>query len=234
MSENCYNEIQRCIISLQRGKTMKRFAILGVLMAAGFLLASCAANGVAVSNTWKLPGFSHGSYQKVLVVGASSKLDRRQLFEEILVEEFKRRGIEAVPSYLVVHTGGALSQKNLTDAAHRAEADCVLITGLVDIKKEIKVEPGTEGVIFKPVTMYPDSEYLNPRYEVGYAEIVVHEPPAIIAHLKVSMETQLFDAATARMVWYAITTSGEVDDLRKATATFADVLIKALSRDKLL
>ncbi len=205
-----------------------------VSLVLALLAVSCAPAPVSLSMSRQLAGLSHAKYNKVLVVGASAKLERRQIFEEVFVEELKRHGIDAVPSYLVVNTGEALSSKNLGDAAHRSGADCVLITGLVDIKKELKVEPGSESVMFKPVTVYPGSEDWNPRYEIGYAETVVREPPTVIPHLKVSLETKLFDVSTARMVWYGLTTSGEVENLKKATAEFADVIIKALTKDRML
>jgi hypothetical protein len=183
------------------------------------------------------------------VVGASDNLVRRQIFEDFFTGEFKRQGLTAVQSYLVVHTGDTLSREHLKEAARTSGSDGVLITRLVEIKKEIKVVPDSEDLTFKPVTAFPViskeddmppkpgayyGEHVMPDPVMYYGKTVIREPPTIITNLEVSIETRLFDATTSNMVWDGVTTSGVVHDLKKATETFAREIIKALVKDSMI
>lgn len=218
-------------------------------MGAAFLVAACASSSIHLVKTRKSPEAMHKTYRKILVVGASENLERRQLFEDIFVKEFEQLGVAAVQSYLVVHTGDALSREHLKEAARISRSDGVLITRLVDIRKEVKVEPGSETVGFKPVTAYPVvtneddmppkpegyyGEHPIPEWETPYGETIIREPPAVITELKVSIETRLFDAAAANMVWVGDTESGVVKDLKKSTKTFAGEIIRALAKDGMI
>jgi len=210
------------------------FRIVSVLVAA-FLLTACAHSYIHLVKTWKSPETKPAKFGKFLIVGASDNLERRWNFEDFFTEEFKHQGIAAIPSYMVIRTGDALSRQHLKDAARISGADGVLITRLVNIKKEIKEVPGGETLVFKPFTPYP----LPNVDDISSANIpmvgtVIQEPPTIITNLEVSIETRLFDAATSSMVWYGVTSSGEVDDLKKATEAFAREIIKALAKDGMI
>ncbi len=205
------------------------------MIAASFFTA-CAHSSIHLVKTWISPETTPRTFSNILVVGASDNLERRLIFEDYFAEEFNRHGIVALQSYLVIPTGATLSKKNLKDAARTSGADCVLITRLVNIKKEIKVVPGSAELTFKPVTAYPppDEDDLSSHPELYFGATVVQEPPTTITNLKVSIETRMFDAKTSSMVWVGETSSGEVYDLKKETKAFARQIIKALKKDGMI
>lgn len=193
------------------------------------VITACSAQSVYVTKTQKYPEFEGKKCSKILVVAASSDLKRRQTFEEIFAGELKRKGMKAVPSFLVVGTGTTLSKANLEDAAKKTGADCVLITALATINKESHTEPGGVHYDLVPVHGEQDPDGPNPDEGVFYAEALVREQPLVTTHLNVSLQTSLFDAATGRLGWYAMTSSGEVDDLNTAIKQYADAIITTLS-----
>jgi hypothetical protein len=193
------------------------------------VMTACSAQSVYVTKTYKYPEFEGKKYSSILVVAASNDLKRRQAFEEIFADESKRKGMKAVPSFLVVGIGATLSKATLEDAARKTGADCVLVTRLVAINKETHTEPGAVHYDLVPVYGAPDPDGPNPDEGVFYTETLVREQPLVTTHLNVSLQTSLFDVATGRLGWYALTSSGEVDDLNKAIKQYADAIITALS-----
>lgn len=161
--------------------------ILSILMLGCFLTA-CAQNNSTLVNTWKDPEYTTQKCAKVLVVGINENLGRRMSFEDEFTHVLKSGGIDALQSYLVIKWGPGLTLANVVAAVKSAGADCVITTRLVNLQEEKRLVPGYEAFMIA----YPEMDITPGGPSVASIEITV---------TKATVETRLFDAGTAKMVW---------------------------------
>ncbi|MDX2479091.1 MAG: hypothetical protein QNK24_01995, partial [Desulfuromusa sp.] len=106
-----------------------RFSLLvfGSLLMA-FLLGGCSTS--RLTSAWKQEGYSEKS-TNMLVIGVASRDSRRQIFESVIAEKLKARGVNAVKSYTVFKTE-ELTREAVVDYATRENIDSVVVTKVLD------------------------------------------------------------------------------------------------------
>ena len=98
-------------------------------------LAGCTKNP-AVTNLWMDEAYDWEKYEKILIIGAAEKITFRNLFEGELVKQLKSRGIEAIPSYIILPDNEMLTREIILSAIEKSDIDSVLITSLADRSKK--------------------------------------------------------------------------------------------------
>jgi len=201
-------------------KFFLRFILLLLLLN---LLPGCAS--VSLVNTLRDRGVPAKQYKKLLVVGIASKLQMRQVFEEIFSAEVMKKGIAAIPSYTITGVTEQLSRASLEDAVKKTGADGVITTRVVGTKKDTEVhagfimtDRGVTNVYGVPVTF----------------ATFVGQPVEVTLSTEAAIETNLFDSATGRMVWSGTSNAVNPEGIIKVTGELADTVIKAMARDGLL
>lgn len=198
----------------------------------------CAS--VSLVDSWKDAGAPAKRYQKLLVVGVAEKMQMRQVFEEVFSAELRNRGVTAIRSYLVTGAEKNPSRASLEEAVQRSGADGVITTRLVSLKKDTEVRTGyvmtdrgyTNGRFNDP-TVFPADLYGFYGATVSYATFY-HRSVDVTMSTVATIETNLFDAGTGRLVWSGTTSAVKPEGIITVTSELAQVVLKAMAGEGLI
>ena len=208
-----------------------------VLMMAVALLAACATTKVTA--VWK-DGSYQGKPSKVFVYAMLKEQTNRRIAEDEFVNHFKFRGIVAVPSY-TVFPGDELVKKEVLDENLKARGfDTLLLTQLTGSRKEQVQVPGT--VIYQPMypSMYQPQPYVQTwpgYYNRGYYNggyTTVYSPSYTTEEEYAMAEAHLYDVATEKLIWTAVTETKIGGNNEKMIKTYVAVIMEEMRKQKLL
>lgn len=206
--------------------------ILCCLSAAALLSLTAGCSTVTLVDSWRDPAFSAQRYRKLLVVSVTTKAERRQVTEDVLSAELRRRGIDAVASHTLTPSKGSISKEETRKAVKEANADAILSTRLLWMEKHTEVYPTYSAGCYFPgyYRAYP-----YPYDFYGYYNCTVPFDSTSVRTVREAMlETNLYDAASDRMVWSATTSSYDSDSPLTTTRDLADTIIAELRREGLI
>jgi len=190
------------------------------------LLGACATSTNLV-NVWEDPGYSDVPFRKVIVLGLGAEGGTSQTFEDIFAAELTRRGVEGVPGHTLFPAGEQPSREAIEKAAKDAGADGFLVARLVKSNKETQQVPG-----YSP-TVVPGVGYYNNFYGY-YTAAVTYNPPVSYQYEVVTVETNLWDVRTSKLVWAGTTQTFAPGSVNQEAPGFAKVIIDALAQRKLV
>ncbi len=183
-----------------------RFALLAASsLLIMFVLSSCGTTSMKAS--WRDDAYK-AQPRKVLIVGVAQNEGVRRFYETEFVSALKKHGVDGVPSYL--HFPSRIDSALALAKVRELGVDAILVTRLID---QHEVE-----------TYYPPtSTYMGPTYGgyyggwygyYGYGMDVVTTPGYTTVEKVYSLETNIFDVATQKLVFSAIseTKVQSVDD----------------------
>jgi hypothetical protein len=190
------------------------------------LLAACASTTIV--EQWQSPGFTGGPFKRILVVGVTKEAAVRRIFEDEFVRQLRERGTDAVASYTLIPEDGPVERPRLERAVKESGADGVVVTRVLRVEKRTQVVPGTPAF-----PMYRD---IYGYYGTGWGGVWTGyaSPPAVFQYDEVKVETKLFDARNAALVWAAQSDVFAPTDARRDSADFASRIIGALAARKLI
>ncbi len=176
------------------------------------------------------------SYQTLLVVGLSETPATRQLFEEIFVDELKKRGTNAITGSSITGLRGKdkPSREAFAEALKQRAADGLLITRIVNIKR--KKEEKSGFVMTDRSTEFVDYYDYYGNYWEGiesYATFDSRPVSETISSLT-TLETNLFESATGKVVWQGRTNEIHPELLISSTKELATLILDALSKEGLI
>jgi len=166
---------------------------LRCLPLAVLVLAACAP-ATEMTGVWSEPDYKAQPSSKVLVIGIGREESSRRLFESTMAEKFKSRKLQTVVSYEIWPEEAPVEEATIRKVVEEQNIDLVSVTRLVGVDKETQYVPGA--------TYYtPTSGYYGfyPYYSSTYA--VVHEPGYLQEYAVVNVETNVYDAKAAKLVW---------------------------------
>jgi hypothetical protein len=196
----------------------------GILLAGAMLVVACATT--QLTSVWKDPSYQ-ARPAKVMVIGLAKKPEIRRLFEDEFVRQLKEHGTEAIASYTVLADKQQDDQAAIAAKVKELGADSVLLTRLVN-KKTVQV--------YVPGTSYsPSPNYGTWPAYYGYGYSNMYSPGYVAEDQYMVIETNLYDAANEKLVWTAASeTMMGGDSNQNLIMTYIDVLVKAMSYNKLL
>jgi hypothetical protein len=189
------------------------------------LLAACASSTKLV-NVWQDPAYSSGPFKKIIVLGLGADGAMSKTFEDIFAAELKRRGVDAVPGYTVVPEGRQASREAIEEAARNAGADGFLVAKLVKADKETQYSAG-----YSPANQI--AGYNNNFYGYYSAE-VTYSPPVAYQYEVVTVETNLWDVKTNKLVWAGTTQTFAPGSVSQEAPGFAKLIIDSLASRSLI
>jgi hypothetical protein len=190
-----------------------------VVCIAGF---GCASTSVV--DTWRNPNYSGGPARSVLVVGISKQPSVRQTFEDEFTKRLQEKGVKAVASYTVIPEAGQVTADRLRTAVEESGLDGVIITRLAKVEKQRAVSPE-----YGPPYRYGSYYGFYGDAWTGY-----YEPAPVYEYDVVVLQTTLFLLQQEKPVWSGTTETFAPQNIQKETAGFAEQVIKAMSRDRVI
>lgn len=179
----------------------------------------CAS--ITMVNSSRQQSVAAKSYRSFLVVGISQNRQNRQVFEEVLVAELRKKGFAATASYTVTGIEDELSRTAIVDAVQKLSADAVITTRVVDLKKQTHTAVGytmtSRGIVgpvsFATFDMKPVDVTTSKTYALG---------------------TDLFDTATQNLVWSGTTDAVDPKGIITVSKEYAGVVIETLNKEGLI
>jgi hypothetical protein len=178
-----------------KGQLMKNVITILLTVTLVFSFTACTRKA-KVTQSWVDPTRPEYTANDILVLGISRNETGLKLWENVFVDQFIKMGIRAKASHKVIGNVPEPDRKFIEAAIKKAGASSVLITHIVNSKSKTYTHRGT--VHSRPGGAYGD---LHAYY--GHAYRTVYTPPSDVTHTLVRLESNLYDAVTASLVWNA-------------------------------
>lgn len=214
---------------------MRRLTEICIALWLSMLLSSCAA--VSVVDTWRNPDLRLERPKKVLVVAMTKEKPSRTVYEDMLVSELSRNGVAAVAGHTVL-SGDSLPDWGVLDrAVRRSGADAVMTVQTVRFEKQTTVHPTYTGPY--PGYWYPSAfpAWDFPGY---YRSMALHGygygygPTYISTYDIETMQVNLFDAGSDKLLWAATVQSNEPEKVTKVGQDLARKVVTEMKKDGML
>jgi hypothetical protein len=191
------------------------------------LLGACATSTKLV-NVWQDPAYAAGPFKKIIVLGLGAEGATSRAFEDIFAAELKKRGVDAIPGHTVFPPDGQPTREVIEQTAKNVGADGFLVARLVKTDKETQYTPG-----YSPTVLPGGVGYYNNFYGY-YSAAVTYSPPVAYQYEVVTIETNLWDVRSDKMVWAGTTQTFAPGSVNQEAPGFAKLIIDALAERKLL
>jgi hypothetical protein len=190
-----------------------RIIRLIVLAAAALVVAACAST--SLRSAWFDTSFTSGPFRKIVVVGLHANLADTRVFEDMFAEKLKAVGVDAVPGYRVLPPDANPFDPAWAAAMEATRADGLLAVRLlqVDTRTQINTTMMQGPMVWGP------GPWWGPR-PVPVTQVTQYDVA--------SVETNLWDIRTRRVVWAASTDTFNPTSVQRETPGFAGVIIAQL------
>jgi hypothetical protein len=193
---------------------------IAIACAAGI---SCATK-TELSGIWKSDSPAIRPMNQMLVIGIAESDIGRRSFEDNFAAALEEYGVDAVPSYRILPNPERLSKESIQQAIRGRGFQGVVATRLVQVDEQEKYVP--------PQT------YVTPSYHgrglygyYGRSYEVVHQPGYTVSTTIVRLETHLYDASSAELVWAAHSDTFNPKSIDDGVESVAKKLSKRLAAD---
>lgn len=200
------------------------------LLITGMLtLSGCSASQLVTS--WHDDSFTSGQIKKPMVLAVSEKQIIRARLEDEFVNNLRAMGVEAIQSYKYLPDLKGLKAETIKAKLGEIDRDSVLVTRLVDTKKESVYMPGTTTY----TSSYSTSAYHNFNGYYSNSMTATSTPGYTIDYKIYTLESNLYAAHNDKLVWSAVTTTN-TDDTDSVDATLknlAEIISKDLKKNRI-
>jgi uncharacterized protein YceK/N-methylhydantoinase B/oxoprolinase/acetone carboxylase alpha subunit len=206
-----------------------RMFIVRLLVSLLMILPLTGCASVSLVNSWKDQLAPKKSYRDFLVVGITSKWQTRQIFEEVLAAELRKKGISATASYTLTGTEEKLSRSLIEKVVQASGFDAVITARLVDLKKKSHTDVGytmTSRGYDSYVDFYGTGAVSYATFDLSPVEVTTSKTYA--------METNLFDTTTQKLVWAGTTDAVDPKGIITVSKEYAGVVITSLRTEGLI
>ena len=167
---------------------MKQTKLLKTITLALTALVITACANTKPVGEWSNEQFT-GKLNNILIIGVTSRSDRRRVFEDKFVEGLAALKVNATPSYKLMDSSLHLTRQVVENAIKGQDIGAVLITRLAGIKeKDVYRAPDNQDENLSYFNYYDKSLHLA---NDGYTE----------QFRVVALETNLYDTESADLVW---------------------------------
>jgi hypothetical protein len=205
---------------------MKR-NLLWCVVVSTLLAGIACATKTTLSNVWKSGSYPSGTMQRILVIGIAEDETGRRSFEDAFAAALALHDADAVPSYQLLPGNERFSRESIEAAISGRGFQGVLVTRLLGVDEQ--------------ETYVPPSTYVRPGYYgrgmygyYGSSWDVCHTPGYTVTETIVRLETHLYDAGTADLVWAAHSDTFDPISTRDIIDSVTKKLSSRLAEDGLL
>jgi hypothetical protein len=189
------------------------------------VLGGCASTSLV--NQWKNPTVTPRAYEKFLVVGVANDITLRRAYENLLVEDLQKLGVNAVKSIDYLPQDLKPSREQVKGMVKECGADAVITTRAASVKDETVYLEGFRDIGY--VAGSASSSNPNSDFYMFYAGVV--DMPAAQDMQTAILETRLFDVKSSALVWVASTSSFDSDRQFKAIHDLAQLIATTLRKE---
>lgn len=184
-------------------------------IAAAFVLLSAGCQQTKLGATWQSEEFGQGNYQRVMILGLTDNAKNRRTFEYELAVQLQRIDVETIPSLEL------LSPKDKP---------------VRDVIQPILLENGIDGIlVVRPTGSESGGPRTVTRDDIGfYGYYGQYHTVQGADYTTVFLETSLYDAKTAELVWRANSETFDPVGVKVVARSLAASIIKYLKQQGLV
>jgi hypothetical protein len=201
----------------------RRSLRVSVLLAAVFV-AACAAPTKLIG-TWQNDTYNQRLLRSVLVIANTPDLRIRQMAEREFVRQFEERKVQALASFEVLGSQTEINRENVGKAIRDTDIDAVFAISVVDERTEDREVPGVTHNYSEPPRYYYNFYDYNER-----SSTTISAPGYTTTSQIFLLESNLYDAGTADLMWTATTQTTDPRSAEEALPPLTRVLMKTLDR----
>ncbi len=165
-------------------------ALMAVLIA-----VACGSNTELVGR-WRDPSYTGQPVSSMMVIAAGRSEENRRLFETELAGRLEEHGVRALLGYQVLPTSD-FTREEVEAEVKKAGVEAVIVTRLKNID--------TTTTYTDPASYTVPQSYYNGYYNYYYQSYqTVVEPAQEQTALTVVLESNLYDVATEKLLWTAV------------------------------
>ena len=191
--------------------------VMRIWIFAAMLLAACST--AQVKDTWKDPAFTGPRASQVLVVGVLKGEANRRVFEDSFSRALSAAGSRGIASYPILNpvTEG-ITNLRLIDAMKQANADVVLVTRVLRVRRDVIVTPG-----------FGYTGFYGRGYGGWYGGAM--SAPDVDVYDVLTVESTLWNISADKPIWSGTSEVTEPGSVAKATDDLAKALIARMKAD---
>ncbi len=188
------------------------------------VLVSCT--GTKVVSEWKDDQYK-GRPAKVFVIAASNDRGPRSLVEDEFVRQLKARGTVAVASYKEFAADAKVTKEDVLSKVRETGADAILVMRF--LRKEA-------GDTHTPLSRYAVPQGFETSWDAYYGGATTDVGVRDISYDYdvITMETTLYDAATRRPLWSALSDTTYQGSAIKQIKPLTSTIVRRLADEKLI
>jgi hypothetical protein len=186
-----------------------------VVAFAAWLAVGCAST--SIRSAWYDSSYNGGPMKKILVVGVRGTIADTRVFEDIFAQKLKDAGVDGVPGYLVLPANVPPGEQVWNAAVEASGAQGLLAVRLLGVDTRTQVT----------TTMMPGPMMWGP-YGGWWGPAMV-PTPLVTQYDIASVETNLWDIKTRRVIWAATTDTFNPASVPQETPGFAGIIIGQLA-----
>jgi hypothetical protein len=187
-------------------------------LAIAFVLA-LGCTSTKISEVYVDSDFKGGPFEKLMVIGLGASEGGRVQFENAVSDKLAEQGLLGVGSHNVIAASSDVTRDAVRAWAQTDGYDAVLVTRLVDVKKDTTYRPPTYTDFYGYWGSY-GSYVSSPGYVLETTTLVI--------------ETTLFDVASAKPVYTAVSKSFQPSSRSEVIHELVAALVKDLTQRGLL
>lgn len=200
---------------------MYRSLRIASFIAAASILAGCQST-TSIQSAWYDSSYTGGALKKIVVVASDGTTSDSRVFEDVVVQKLNAAGVVGIPGYSTVPPDSRRSEGPFAEAVARTGADGVLIVRL--LRMDTKTQVST--VMMPGPMMGPYGGFYGGVYGGGFAGAGFYPSVNVSQYDVASVQVNLYDVATRRLLWAATTETVNPAEVAKAASKYADLLVE--------
>lgn len=208
---------------------MNGFRATILLCAALLLFSPAGCSRTSVTGVWKKIDFAGEPFRSFLVVALTGDEINKALWENMMADRLSGSGLTAVACTEAFPGNYNVTREEITAYARRHAIDGMLVTRLVDTRREQMYHP-PRGVYYGGPYWYYNHFY---NY-YPYAYDRVYSPGYTTTHTIVLLETNLYQAATQKLIWSMSSDTFDPRSINQLVESVSKKVIQGLRRDLLI
>ncbi|MBU5637539.1 DUF4136 domain-containing protein [Geomonas sp. Red69] len=209
---------------------MRNLIRIAVLLCLTTLLCSCAS--VSVVDTWRNPALTGSRVHKVLVVSFARQGGGRAVYEDMLVSELQKHGVEAVASHTILSQATLPDWRALDRAVRSTGSQGILTVQTIKVEKQMTVQPSAiaspyPGYWYPPA--FPDWNF--PGY---YQSMAIYGPSYVTTYDIATVQVNLFDAGSDKLLWAGTMQAYEPEAVTRVGKDLAHKVVESLKKEELI
>lgn len=197
-----------------------------------FAFAACSQD-MKLVRSWSDPALQHGSVKSVFVVGVSESPIIRQSYEETFVQALQSSKLKVIPGRELIPDIKQVDKDAVAAELKKMGVTHVMVTRVVDRKQVEQYHPPSYVSVGVGYGGYPGyyggwGSYMS----VGYTTMA--SPGYTTLHTVVSVESNLYDLNTEKMVWTGLSEGYPNDNPTDSIRPYINQLIYDMKAKKVL